>query len=314
MGRGGGGTRARVVFPPGETVGGAASRLGCGEGALRAANPGLWGAGGAELEPGAALALPAGLRLAGGRGDGGVVVLRRGDLLVRIRGGDTLWGLQRRLGVPLEELRASNAGSEALRAGELLLVERGALLRRVEADAVGTAPLPRPRRFWKGFRVTSGVDEYRGRYRGLLAALRSVETGNALPAPAGDGGMSIGPLQIQSKYHEDAWQGREPYTRCEEVPHAEETAVRWWMTHVPWALEFGDLEAMARSHNGGPHFSKAHKTGRYWQKVRRELGSASAYRTGRMAPPGEHTTLMSADLVRLFRGGRMEGPSGTAAT
>ena len=98
--------------------------------------------------------------------------------------------------------------------------------------------------------------------------------------------MSIGPLQIQSKYHEDAWQGREPYTRCEEVPHAEETAVRWWMTHVPWALEFGDLEAMARSHNGGPHFSKAHKTGRYWQKVRRELGSASAYRTGRMAPPG----------------------------
>ena len=231
-----------------------------------------------------------------------------------IRGGDTLWGLQRRLGVPLEVLRASNAGLENLRAGELLLVERGALLRRVEADAMGSAPRPRLRRFWKGFRVTCDVDEYRGRYQGLLAALRRVETGNALPAPAGDGGMSIGPLQIQSKYHEDAWQGREPYNRCEEVPHAEETAVRWWMTHVPWALEFGDLEAMARSHNGGPHFSKARKTGRYWQKVRRELGSAPACRTGRAAPPWEHTTLVSAYLGRLFRGGaRTGGPGGTAA-
>ena len=33
-----------------------------------------------------------------------------------------------------------------------------------------------------------------------------VETSNMWPPPDGDGGMSIGPLQISRAYHRDAWE------------------------------------------------------------------------------------------------------------
>lgn len=41
------------------------------------------------------------------------------------------------------------------------------------------------------------IDEYRLKYRTLLNGLRQVETSFMMPAPTGDGGDSIGPLQIR---------------------------------------------------------------------------------------------------------------------
>lgn len=43
---------------------------------------------------------------------------------------------------------------------------------------------------------------------------------------------------------------------------------RYWNRWVPWALQFGDVETLARSHNGGTSYHRAPKTKRYWSKVR----------------------------------------------
>merc|ERR1711907_382306 len=45
--------------------------------------------------------------------------------------------------------------------------------------------------------------------------------------------------------------------------------MRW----CPWALQFGDIEALARTHNGGPKYHKAFKTARYWRKIRGEMNA-----------------------------------------
>jgi len=41
------------------------------------------------------------------------------------------------------------------------------------------------------------IDNYREKHRLLLNALRHVESSFIMPAPIGDGGLSIGPLQIR---------------------------------------------------------------------------------------------------------------------
>ena len=41
------------------------------------------------------------------------------------------------------------------------------------------------------------IEEYRIKHRGLLDAMRLVETSFIMPAPVGDDGLSIGPLQIR---------------------------------------------------------------------------------------------------------------------
>eukprot|EP00959_Pyramimonas_sp_CCMP1952_P131771 2754979-Pyramimonas_sp.AAC.1 len=42
---------------------------------------------------------------------------------------------------------------------------------------------------------------------------------------------------------------------------------RYMRRWVPWAVQFADLETLARSHNGGTSYFRAPKTKRYWGKV-----------------------------------------------
>ena len=92
---------------------------------------------------------------------------------------------------------------------------------------------------------------------------------------------SIGPLQISHAYHQDAWglpkggkgSERRWFSRCQGVEYSESTCVRFWIRYVPWALLFGDVETLARAHNGGPKYHKAMKTARYWKKVKKAMDS-----------------------------------------
>lgn len=45
--------------------------------------------------------------------------------------------------------------------------------------------------------IVADIDNYREKHRILLNALRHVESSFIMPAPIGDGGLSIGPLQIR---------------------------------------------------------------------------------------------------------------------
>lgn len=70
-----------------------------------------------------------------------------------------------------------------------------------------------------------------------------------------------------TEYHQDAWweaSNTVKYEYCEEVDYAERTVINYWLRYCPWALEFGDWETLARTHNGGPCYWHSFSTTRYW--------------------------------------------------
>jgi hypothetical protein len=169
----------------------------------------------------------------------------------------------------------TTTGSTYLRPGQVLAVPRESYLKRVES--AGLLPAASPNRFFGGFRLTKSLMDLQHatpHIRHLLKAMRWVETSNRMPAPVGDGGKSIGPLQISHEYHLDAWTDNHAadrathYQHCNDLDYAEVTSLRYMRRWVPWALQFGDVETLARAHNGGPSYFRAPKTSNYWRKVR----------------------------------------------
>eukprot|EP00899_Mesostigma_viride_P005419 jgi/Mesvir1/14879/Mv05488-RA.1 len=202
--------------------------------------------------------------------------------IVEVKEGDSLWEISRRMGVSEEVIQAANKleNPNSLMIGDKLRVPIPTKASKLKPVGVPPGRLKHPMsqgastvaNFFQ-FSTTKNVDDYREAHRDLLDALRMVETSFQMPAPDGDDGLSIGPLQISSGYHEDAWtvgdrwEENHDYDKCRDVDHAERTVVRYWLRYCPWALEFGDRETLARMHNGGPQFWQTPKTHRYWRKV-----------------------------------------------
>ena len=160
---------------------------------------------------------------------------QRGDYVYTVSSGDTLWDLSRKLSVPLDDLLKANGNSSLLSVGDTFLIPVHAQItpRKAKKNLIAYTTTQRKRSsskngtslllkentstsssgaqasFWNGFRVLHEAEQYRTsdlRMRRLLHAMRCVETSNCpLPAPAGDNGTSIGPLQISHAYHNDAW-------------------------------------------------------------------------------------------------------------
>ena len=208
--------------------------------------------------------------------------LRPGDLRVRVREGDTLWDISRRVDVPVDDLVRACGGNTVIQPGQDILVPRQLRLRPVS----GKVNRPKPPEeghepFFHEFHITKTIEEMREEphMQKFMRALQTVETSNMWPPPRGDDGTSIGPLQISQLYHADAWEldrttRKKGYFECElDLAHSEHTCLKYWMRWCPWALKFGDLETLARVHNGGPSYHLAPKTRKYWKKVKGELKS-----------------------------------------
>lgn len=112
----------------------------------------------------------------------------------------------------------------------------------------------------------------------LLDAIRTVETGACTrPADAvGDGGRSLGPYQIMRGYWADACTAdpslaRFPYETVRDAAYARRVIVAYWQRYAREALARGDLQTLARIHNGGPAGARNPRTAGYWAKVVREL-------------------------------------------
>lgn len=125
----------------------------------------------------------------------------------------------------------------------------------------------------------------------LLDAMRRWESrGN--DRAVGDGGRSLGAYQIGYLYYVDAAdqlrrEGASPATgsggRRDRVSRAEWRAMvcsvtssrrlvrAYWRRHCPEALAQGDLETLARVHNGGPDGAGQACTVGYWRHVREEM-------------------------------------------
>jgi hypothetical protein len=120
--------------------------------------------------------------------------------------------------------------------------------------------------------------------------MRQVESGGNDRA-VGDGGRSIGPYQIQLPYWLDGGGGAGRYRL--DALHADRCTpiiLGYWRRYCPRALAGGDLQTLARTHNGGPKWNTTPKrraaTAVYWRKVRAAMAAGAEEPGTRNREPG----------------------------
>ena len=82
-------------------------------------------------------------------------------------------------------------------------------------------------------------------------ALHVVETSGRTGPILGDGGAALGPLQIHRAYHADSRVAGD-YSRVADLDYSKQVATAYLKRYVPEAWAAGDVETLARVHNGGP--------------------------------------------------------------
>lgn len=103
------------------------------------------------------------------------------------------------------------------------------------------------------------------------AALHQVETSGRLGAIEGDGGRSLGPLQISRAYFADS-KVTGSYEQVIELEAAIKVASAYMKRYEPEAWRQGNVEILARLHNAGPGWRrKLAATDTYAAKVRRAM-------------------------------------------
>ena len=146
-------------------------------------------------------------------------------VLAQVNPGDTLWDIARHYGTTEAQLikanRLDGSHSHIIHAGDELVIPRqpkfhslktlsGKLdvfagddcannCHRLSGGSVRGMRAQGPSQskyFNNHFTLSADVDTLRWQFRHLLEAMRWVETSHIMPAPVGDNGMSIGPLQI----------------------------------------------------------------------------------------------------------------------
>jgi len=118
------------------------------------------------------------------------------------------------------------------------------------------------------------LDAVRAQLRPLLDALIAVES-NGRDDAVGDAGRALGALQVWRVYWSDALEhapaiGGE-YRDVATREYAERVVVAYWLRYCAAAVEAGDVERLARVHNGGPRGHRKAATVGYWQRVQRAM-------------------------------------------
>ena len=101
-------------------------------------------------------------------------------------------------------------------------------------------------------------------------ALHIVEASGRHGAILGDNGRSLGPLQISRAYHADS-RVAGSYEQVTDLAYARRVATAYLKRYAPQAWAQGDVETLARVHNGGPSGHRKAATLPYADKVRRAM-------------------------------------------
>ena len=101
-------------------------------------------------------------------------------------------------------------------------------------------------------------------------ALHQVESSGRHGAILGDNGRSLGPLQISRAYHVDS-RVAGSYEQVTDLAYARRVATAYLKRYAPAAWAQGDVETLARVHNGGPAGARKPATLPYADKVRRAM-------------------------------------------
>lgn len=102
----------------------------------------------------------------------------------------------------------------------------------------------------------------------FFRALHIVETGGKRGVIIGDNGAALGPLQIHRAYHADSRVAGD-YSRCADLEYSKRVVSAYLQRYAPEAWAKGDVETLARIHNGGPRGDKKPATYNYAQRVLR---------------------------------------------
>jgi hypothetical protein len=94
----------------------------------------------------------------------------------------------------------------------------------------------------------------------FFRALHIVETSGRTGPILGDNGKALGPLQIHRSYHADSRVAGD-YSRVADLDYSKRVATAYLKRYAPAAWAKGDIETLARVHNGGPrgHLKQATK-------------------------------------------------------
>ena len=84
----------------------------------------------------------------------------------------------------------------------------------------------------------------------FFRALHIVETSGKLGPTLGDQGRALGPLQIHKSYHADSRVAGD-YARCADLEYSKRVVTAYLQRYAPQAWAAGDVETLARIHNGG---------------------------------------------------------------
>ena len=101
----------------------------------------------------------------------------------------------------------------------------------------------------------------------FFRALHIVETSGRTGPIIGDGGKALGPLQIHRAYHADSRVSGD-YSRCSDLDYSKRVVAAYLQRYAPAAWAAGDVETLARVHNGGPRGAIKPATKPYAAKVR----------------------------------------------
>ena len=101
----------------------------------------------------------------------------------------------------------------------------------------------------------------------FFRALHIVETGAKLGPTIGDNGKALGPLQIHRAYHADSRVAGD-YSRCADLDYSKRVVTAYLKRYAPQAWAAGDVETLARIHNGGPKGATKPATKGYATKVK----------------------------------------------
>jgi hypothetical protein len=85
----------------------------------------------------------------------------------------------------------------------------------------------------------------------FFRALHVVETSGRTGPILGDNGKALGPLQIHRSYHADSRVAGD-YSRVADLAYSKRVATAYLKRYAPEAWAKGDVETLARVHNGGP--------------------------------------------------------------
>jgi hypothetical protein len=85
----------------------------------------------------------------------------------------------------------------------------------------------------------------------FFRALHLVETSGRTGPILGDNGKALGPLQIHRAYHADSRVAGD-YSRVADLNYSKRVATAYLKRYAPAAWKAGDVETLARVHNGGP--------------------------------------------------------------